>query len=123
MFRRLLILSLLSVFALTAVGVEVEKLYCDGKLSKTGIEVKSCCELASCCSVESDFYSLTGSYEASDFAFTFRSLQTLFVHRFAAPFVLHFPSVVLSKSVGNPPDSGRLYVSIPTRILYCSFQI
>src|SRR6478609_6548211 len=91
LIKRILSLLLLTVFTLTVVGVEVEKLYCDGKLSKTGVELKPCCKQSACCEVESDFYVLTGNYEASDFAFEFRSLLLSIYYSLPPQLVFYFP--------------------------------
>jgi hypothetical protein len=123
MIKRIVAILLLSVFTLTAVGVEVRKLYCDGKLSNIGSDVKPCCKAKACCEIESDFYSLTGSYESSDFTFEFRSLIASLVFYYSPSLVFDFPPVVIIKPIANPPDEGRLYSCIPIRILYCSYQI
>lgn len=123
MLKRILSILLLSVFTLTAVGVEVKKLYCDGKLSKTGAEAKPCCMKSSCCKVQSDFFALTDHYEASGFSFDFKSLLSAVLFIVPPQLVLEFPPVLSIPSAENPPDPGRLYSSVPLRTLHCSYQI
>jgi hypothetical protein len=51
--KKFLIILLIPVFLLATGGFTVNYLYCQGKLSQVGIDIKACCKKGGCCEKES----------------------------------------------------------------------
>ena len=70
MLRKLIALSILFIFAVSATGFTISKRYCKGKLVSISISIEhsSCCDSSSCncCQDEVQFYQLDVDYTASN---------------------------------------------------------
>jgi hypothetical protein len=51
--KRFLTILLIPVFLLATAGFTVNYLYCQGKLTRIGVDVKACCKKGGCCEKES----------------------------------------------------------------------
>jgi hypothetical protein len=60
--KRFLIILLIPVFLLATGGLTVNYLYCQGKLTQAGADVKACCKKGGCCEKESKLIKVKDSF-------------------------------------------------------------
>ena len=82
--RKLIVIFLLPLFLVsTTIGVAMTSLYCNGKLTKTGINVKACCNKVNkggCCKTEIKIVKVEDNFLKTSNSFDLTKIFTLYYY-------------------------------------------